>query len=147
MRRVWVAVLAVGVAGCAAGGDPTNDKLEAGSQAVAVIPEGSRDTDVTLFASPTSPKGEVAVGLAPGVRVTIGNDPGYYDQTQMEIDRRIEDAKDPEMREFYKKMKPEKLYPPSTRARDRKVAVVVETGEYKGRAGLVIRDNLRPAAP
>jgi hypothetical protein len=92
--------------------------------------------------------GRNLVSLAPGVRVTVGDDPGYHERTQAEIDKELKDAtewKAPESRiNALKNEKPARYPPPHPLAGYRKVKVVVESGEHRGVAGTVERRELRP---
>jgi hypothetical protein len=146
MRRFVPAVLVLAaVAGCA--GDPENEVLASGSQAVVAEKFGA------------SLKGEAFLGdyrnrptthLEPGVRVTLGYDPGFYLRTQEELDEAVRRARDFGDDGAYKravefqKAGPQKYEQGSPDARLRMVKVTVESGPYEGRSGEVRRDALRP---
>src|SRR5690348_13009496 len=91
MRRFALLALIVAVSGCGnSGGDPEDSLLKPGDTAIIVGEQGvipHDDRDETLF----------RVLLAPGTRVTIGHDPGFYQETKEGLEeflkRREEEAK------------------------------------------------------
>src|SRR5262249_42786721 len=115
MRKYLLVVVFVCV-GCASD-NPDMDKLQPGTMAVAVLgedrPKGEFSSDkVALWKDGYINPLTNYVGLAPGVRVTVGDDPGYYDRTKEEIDKDLKDAIDRKDSEYsiesYKSEKPEK---------------------------------------
>ena len=99
--RIWLLLLFFAVSGCS-GADPARDPaiavLAPGTQAVVVLDpgrpkyEGSPSNDTVAL---RKDKGDIFaryVGLPPGVRVMVGDDVGYYEMTQVEIDENLRDA-------------------------------------------------------
>jgi hypothetical protein len=131
-RRASLVLLTV-VCGCGKS-DPENDVLPAGTQAVV-----ASETSVVLRVDPN----RIGGMLEPGVRVTVGDDPGFHLESKEDL-------------EFYTRLLPpdeakktlaagpRKFPPGDPMAKYRKVKVTVETGECAGRSGSVTRHYLRP---
>jgi hypothetical protein len=115
-----------------------------------VIPDGWLNKSITVFSSgkPWESDPKRTFTVPPGVRVTVGNDPGFFERTQADIDRSVSFVTDnPELQDHMKKEKPATYRPPDPKAKERRVAVVVESGEHKEGAGYIERRCLRPAPP
>ena len=85
--------------------------------------------------------------LPPGIRVTIGYDPGYFEWTQKAKEHELFVSSLPEDKKIFDSLTREatgKKYPPHWRSSGRLVSVVVETGEHRGVAGKIHRRRLHP---
>lgn len=127
-------VVVLGCFGCS--GDPENDVLPAGSQAV-IVGEQSWTLE-----HPSRP-GMIFPQLAPGVRVTIGHDPGVYQETDEDVERHAS-REDPATAAETRKAGPRLYESGEPMAKLRQVQVTVESGEHEGVSGSVSRHKLRP---
>lgn len=112
--------------------DPENDRLEVGSSAVIAGKDGAYPGGVNR-----------PVHLPPGIRVTIGHDDGFFQETDRDVERRMLGEK-PDRIEEIRKEGPRHFEAGSTMAKYRPVSIVVETGEHKGTVCQVSRMDLRP---
>jgi hypothetical protein len=145
-KNLLVAVLCC--VGCARG-NPDRDKFQPGDMALVVLSEESAKLGISTAILWKQGVGKLdhSLGLAPGVRVTVGEDPGYWDRTKEAIGADLITAierKASKDIEYLKSEKPGKYYPPDLKSTYREVRVVVESGEHRGAAGTMFRANLRP---
>lgn len=125
--------------------DPERSKLEPGTRAVIAGKESG------LLRAPdwdeNNDNPAECEELHQGTRVTVGDDPGYVERTQADIDadlKRDLAKRHPEMVESLRREAPSRHEASSWEARNRWVRVVVESGPHKGLAGKIWRSHLRP---